>query len=145
MYDSNHVVCPRCDAVNRIPLDRGADSAKCGRCHKPLFDGRPVPVDEGRFDRFIAKNDVPVLVDFWAEWCGPCRMMAPEFEKAAAMLSPNVRLIKVDTEAAPRISAAYGIRSIPSLVLFHRGKEIARTAGAQSASQLVNWVKSRLP
>jgi thioredoxin 2 len=143
MTDSHRVVCPHCDGVNRVPEHRDAAEAKCGKCHKLIFDKHPLSLDASRFDRHVGRSDVPVLVDFWATWCAPCRMMAPEFEKAAAALSPRVRLAKVDTEENPMLSSRYNIRSIPTLVLF-KGGEIARMSGALSSRDLVDWTQQNL-
>ena len=144
MPDATHIVCPECDGVNRIPADRNPDDANCGKCHQKLFEHHPLSLDASRFDRHIARSDVPILVDFWASWCGPCQMMAPEFEKAAALLEPKIRLAKVNTEDNPTLSARYGIRSIPTLVLFRNGRELTRQSGALPAQQLINWVQQSL-
>jgi thioredoxin 2 len=142
MSDPLHIVCPHCNAANRVPPERAVDKPKCGKCHKPLFDGHPVALDEAGFERHIAANDVPVVVDFWAPWCGPCRMMAPEYEKAAAMLEPNARFAKVNTEEAQALAQRFNIRSIPTMALFRGGREIARQSGAMGAAAIANWVRA---
>ncbi len=140
MSDSIHIICPHCDGVNRVPIHRNAADGKCGKCHSRLFEKHPVPLDPSRFDKHIGRSDIPVVVDFWAPWCGPCRMMAPEFEKAAAALEPRVRLVKVNTEEAAVLAARFHIQSIPTLIIFKQGREITRTSGALSAQQLISWV-----
>jgi thioredoxin 2 len=144
MSDPKHIVCPHCGAINRIPGDRSAAAAQCGSCKSKLFDGEPQAVDATAFDRHVAKGDVPVVVDVWAPWCGPCRSMAPQFEKAAQMLEPDVRLLKLNSDEQPAISARYDIRSIPTMLLFKGGKLAARTAGAMDAGSIAAWVKSNL-
>ncbi len=144
MSDALQVVCPHCHTVNRVPQNRLADRGTCGKCKQPLITGRPVVLSESTFSQHIFKSDLPVLVDFWAEWCGPCKMMAPAFEQAAQQLSPFVILAKVNTEEAQRLSMQFNIRSIPSLVLFQRGKEVARMAGATNTQGIVDWVQQNL-
>ena len=144
MSESLHLVCPRCQAINRVPSERLMQAPSCGQCHQPMFEGHPVALTTQSFARFISRNDIPVLVDFWAPWCGPCKMMAPQFAHAATLLEPHVRLAKVDTEAEQMLGAQYGIRSIPTLALFKGGREIARQAGAMGAQDLVRWVKNYL-
>lgn len=140
-----HVVCPHCGTTNRLAADALVRAPDCGRCHRALFTGMPVALDEAGFRKTIGKSDLPVLVDFWAPWCGPCRMMAPQFEAAARELEPRVRLVKLNTEEAPALSAAMNIRSIPTLALFSGGREIARQPGAMGAADIVRWVRAHLP
>jgi len=144
MPETKNVVCPHCTAVNRVLVARLGEGPRCGKCHQPLFTGQPVSLTEQTFAVHTGRSDLPVAVDFWAEWCGPCKMMAPAFAAAAARLEPQVRFAKVDTEAMQGTAARYGIRSIPTLVLFAGGREIARQAGAMSTEQIVQWIRSHL-
>jgi thioredoxin 2 len=141
MTETLHVPCPHCGATNRIPASRLAESPVCGKCKSPLLPSEPVELDGASFDRQIG-GDLPVVVDFWAAWCGPCRTMAPHFARAAQMLAPRVRFAKLDTELAQGIAARYGIRSIPTLIVFRDGRELARQSGAMDANGLAQWVRS---
>jgi len=138
------VVCPECDAVNRVPRDRLGAGAKCGKCCTPLFSGTPLALDERRIGCHIERSGLPLVVDFWAPWCGRCRMMAPAIEAAARMLESQVRLVKVNTEEAQVTAGRFGIRSIPTLVLFEDGREVTRTTGAMDTDRLVAWVRQWL-
>ncbi len=139
--DNLHVVCAQCGAVNRVPAARLEEGGTCGRCRAPLLDGRAVALDEGSFDTFVARNDLPVVVDFWASWCGPCKMMAPAFEQIAREERAHARLAKVDTDAQQGLAARFGIRSIPTLIKFQAGREIDRVSGALDARSLRAWVR----
>jgi thioredoxin 2 len=135
------VPCPHCAALNRVPRDKLSEGPACGRCHLTLFTGKPLTLDEDGFDRHVARGELPVLVDFWAPWCGPCRSMAPHFEAAAKQLEPTLRLAKVDTDEVPALGARFNIRSIPTLILFRGGREVARQSGAMASAQIAHWAR----
>jgi thioredoxin 2 len=139
--DTKHIVCPHCEATNRIPTARLGDAPKCGKCKQVLFAGEPINLTSANFNKHINTSDVPIVVDFWAPWCGPCQTMAPAFAQAAEQLEPTYRLAKVDTEAEQALGAQYGIRSIPTIAIFKNGKEIARQAGAMGAEDIKRWVQ----
>jgi thioredoxin 2 len=142
MSDTLNIVCPHCTAVNRIPGARLNDGPKCGKCHQPLFTGYPLELHSQNFQAHVGRNDIPLVVDFWAPWCGPCKVMAPEFEQAASRLEPRVRLAKLNTETEQAIGARLGIRSIPTLILFRNGQEVARQPGAMGAADIIRWVQA---
>ena len=138
------VACAACLTANRVPRERLGDAPKCGQCGEQLFAGRPLALDEAGFDALVQRTDLPVLVDFWAPWCGPCRMMAPAFEQAAAEFATRVRLAKVNTDEASGLAGRFGIRSIPTLVLLQGGREVARASGALDARRLRQWIVEHL-
>ena len=143
MNDSLHIVCPHCHKTNRVQHDDLAQAPDCGSCHKPLFSAHSLALDEDNFDRHLSRNQIPLLVDFWAPWCAPCRQMAPAFEQAAAQLEPRMRLVKVDTQASQALGARFNIRSIPTLALFFNEREVARQAGAMGAAEIVRWAQAQ--
>lgn len=141
MTDTLHVVCPHCDAVNRVPQARLAEAPRCGRCHAALFTGEPVALDAARFEKHLSRSDLPLIADFWAAWCGPCRVMAPTFERAAKSLEPRARFVKVDVDANPQLASRFGVQGIPALFAFHGGKVAARHAGVADLPLLRGWVE----
>ena len=144
MADSTMVVCPHCDAVNRVPSAKLRDRPTCGKCKQPLFDGHPVALTDGNFDRHLSRSELPLVVDFWAQWCGPCKVMAPAYEQAAARIEPRARLAKVDTEQNPMLAQRFSIRSIPTLAIFKGGRQVASESGAMGLPQLTQWIDTHL-
>ena len=141
MSETLHIACPACGTGNRLPAERLDDKPKCGKCAAPLFSGHPIQLTDANFDAIVGGTDLPVVVDCWAEWCGPCKRFAPIFEEATGTLEPACRLAKLDTDANPATSARLGIRSIPTLVMFKGGKEVARISGAMPLGNFLEWVK----
>jgi thioredoxin 2 len=139
--EAQMIVCPHCGSTNRVAAGKALAEGKCGKCHELLFVGESASVDAVSFERQISRSDVPVVVDFWADWCGPCHAMAPSFEAAARELEPRMRFVKLDTEAEPQVAARYDIRGIPNLIVFHKGKILAQQAGAMDARTLTGWLR----
>ncbi len=144
MADSVTIPCPHCHTLNRVPSARRGEGGKCGQCHKPLFPGHPIDLDGAHFDRHAGAADLPLLVDFGAGWCGPCRAMAPVFEAAAKEFEPRLRFGKVDTEAEPNLAARYNVQAIPTMILVRGGREVARQSGAMPANALRTWIERHL-
>ena len=140
--DPLHIVCPHCHKTNRVQAAQLGSAPDCGSCHQPLFTGEPVQLDADSFARQVGRNQIPVVVDFWAPWCGPCRMMAPGYAQAARQMEPAVRFAKLDTEAFPHVAAPFNVRSIPTMIVFKGGQEVARVSGAMPPGEIMRWVQS---
>ena len=141
---TSNIVCPHCDAVNRVPTQRLAENPVCGKCKNPLFTGSPFALTDANFERHVSRSDLPIVVDFWASWCAPCKMMAPAYEQAASQVEPRARLAKVDTEKNQRLAQRFAIRSIPTLAVFKNGRQVASQPGAMNLPQLVHWIDSNI-
>ncbi len=139
-----HVVCPSCDTTNRVARERRSAGARCGTCKEALFPAKTIALRKANFDRHIASNDLPVVVDFWAPWCGPCRMMAPAYEQAAERLASDVRVAKLNTEDEPDIAGRFRIRGIPTMIAFRGGREVARQSGAMDLPGILGWIKANV-
>ncbi|HXU92510.1 MAG TPA: thioredoxin TrxC [Gallionella sp.] len=144
MNDALHIACPHCDTVNRVPAHKLRSQPICGNCKQALFQAQPLELTAANFEQHVTRNDIPVLVDFWAPWCGPCRMMAPAFAQAAQLLEPEMRLAKLNTEAEQALASRFNIRSIPTLAIFSGGREIARQPGAMDATNIVRWARAQI-
>lgn len=144
MSEFTHIVCPYCNGTNRIPTGKVPEEAKCGRCKKSILDTKPIELNTDNLEQHLLKNDIPVLVDFWAPWCGPCKIMGPNFEQASRSFKGRVRFAKINTEDQQSLGGHYNIRSIPTLVLFKGGKEVDRVSGALDAKQLISWINTKI-
>lgn len=142
MNETKQIVCPACNTINRVPAARLGERPKCGRCKNLLFQGKPTDLNQDNFARHVEKNDIPVLIDFWAPWCGPCKMMGHVMEQIASYMEPEIRVAKLNTEVNQTIAATFGIRSIPTIIIFKQGREIARQSGAMDADSLRRWITS---
>ncbi len=140
----NQIICPYCQAINRIAEDKPSLLAKCGKCRSKLFSGQPIDLTDASFSKFVEKTSIPVVVDFWAPWCGPCKMMGPEFSKAANAMEPNVRFVKLNTQDNPSTAAKYKIQGIPAMILFKNGQSVAHLAGARRADEIKSWIAGNI-